>query len=298
MAIYPITFSIPECKIIKSNYKKDKLLSSLIPGDKSTYIYNTEEEYYQEYRRSYFALTTKKAGWDCLRHYEIIANGCIPYFKDIEKCPPNTLYLFPKELIIQGNKLYEKINSKSFDINQPELNDDFIEYHKLKNELILYTINHLRTKKMASYILDKMNLNTRNILFLSGETTPDYLRCLTLHGFKELYGSKCHDFPKISHLYKSSNSKHLYGNGISYTKLLDDYYHDDKLDSTIIEDIENKKYDIIIYGSYHRGMPFYDIVMNTYDSSKVILLCGEDSHSCNYSKWVNKGHTVFVRELE
>jgi hypothetical protein len=29
----------------------------------------------------------KKGGWDCLRHYEIIGNGCMPYFENIEKCP-------------------------------------------------------------------------------------------------------------------------------------------------------------------------------------------------------------------
>jgi len=297
MAIYPITFSIPECKIMKPNTKckKDKLLSSLIPGDKSTYIYKTEDEYYKEYRRSYFALTTKKAGWDCLRHYEIIANRCIPYFYNIDECPPNTLFFFPKELIIKGNSLYEKMKESNIELCSNEYLDD---YNKLINELMYYTSIHLTTKKMASYILSKTTTNINNILFLSGETSPDYLRCFTLHGFKELYQSKCHEFPKIPHLYNSCRyTNNLYGNGITYTKLLDDSYRNDNLDSTIIEDIENKKYDIIIYGSYHRGMPFYDIVMNSYDSSKVILLCGEDIHSCNYNKWVNKGHTLFIREL-
>jgi hypothetical protein len=47
-------------------------------------FYNTEEEYYNEYKKSYFAITTKKCGWDCMRHYEILANGCIPYFLNIE----------------------------------------------------------------------------------------------------------------------------------------------------------------------------------------------------------------------
>jgi len=114
MSIYPITFSIPSSKIIKHKPDKEKFLSSLIPGDFSTYIYNTEEDYYNEYRKSFFAITLKKAGWDCMRHYEIIANGCIPYFKDIEQCPPNTLYLFPKELILKGNTLFEKALKESF----------------------------------------------------------------------------------------------------------------------------------------------------------------------------------------
>jgi len=111
--IHPIVFSIPEEKICTCAPVKDKLLSSLIPGRRSTYIYMTEHDYYNEYKRSYFAMTTKKGGWDCMRHYEILANGCVPYFPDIEKCPPNTMALFPKELTIQGNSLYNKIKSYS-----------------------------------------------------------------------------------------------------------------------------------------------------------------------------------------
>lgn len=67
--LHPITFSIAEQKIVNIIPKKTKILSSLIPGDISTYIYNTEEEYYKEYQQSYFATTTKKSGWDCMRHY-------------------------------------------------------------------------------------------------------------------------------------------------------------------------------------------------------------------------------------
>ena len=48
--LFPITFSIPEEKISSNtdNIIKEKVLSSLIPGDTSTYIYNTEEKYYHE----------------------------------------------------------------------------------------------------------------------------------------------------------------------------------------------------------------------------------------------------------
>ncbi len=60
--------------------EKDQDFASLIPGVLSTYIYDTEEEYFKGYQRAFYAVTCKKAGWDCLRHYEILANGCIPYF--------------------------------------------------------------------------------------------------------------------------------------------------------------------------------------------------------------------------
>ena len=82
--------------------------------------------------------------------------------------------------------------------------------------------------------------------------------------------------------------------------LLDTELHDNEADNTIEKDIQNKKYDIVIYGSYHRGgMPLYDLIMQTYKPSEVILLCGEDVGCCNkdHIQWENKGHTVFVREL-
>ena len=48
-----------------------------------------------------------------MRHYEILANACIPYFPDIELCPKNTLALFPKNLILNGNDLYKKYSNKN-----------------------------------------------------------------------------------------------------------------------------------------------------------------------------------------
>ncbi len=295
--LFPINFSIPKEKIVNEIPNKTKLLSNLIPGDISTYIYNTEKDYYDEYKKSYFAITKKKAGWDCMRHYEIMANGCIPYFIDIENSPENTMKLLPKELFIESNKLYEKLKHKNIN----ELTEENkIECNNLIQKLLDYTKNKLTTIKISEYILNKTNHSeAKKILFLSGCIEPDYMRCLTLHGFKELIGSNCHDYPKITHLYKFNNSinNNLYGKGFTYSYLLDNNIHDIDMDKNIEELIKNKYYDIIIYGSYHRGMPYYDLVNNIYEAEKIILLCGEDIHICNYYKYLNKGHHIFVREL-
>jgi hypothetical protein len=299
--MFPINFSIPKEKICKTYNCKTKILSDLIPGNISTYIYDTEENYYNEYKKSYFAITKMKGGWDCMRHYEILANGCIPYFIDIEKCPKNTMTMLPKELIIEGNKLYNNRfkNKNTNDLNEEEIN----EYNILREKLLEHTKNYLTTDKMAEYILKTTNFESvKKILYLSGQIGPDYLRCVTLHGFKSLFGSDCHDYPKIPHIYKSNNInyKSLYGKGITYTNLLEPILHDDKLDTTIIEDIKKKYYDIIIYGSYTRGMPYYDLISNIYKSDEIILLCGEDSPICNYNnynEYINKGHFLFVREF-
>jgi len=296
--LFPITFSIPKEKICDISIQKTKILSNLIPGKVSTYIYNTEQEYYNEYQESYFAITTQKAGWDCLRHYEILANRCIPLFNNINECPINTLFLFPKKLLFEAINLYNnKFANKK--INELTI-EDINEYAILQNKFLEYTKNYLTTDKIAKYILQKTNHeNINKILYLSQDVGPDYLRCLTLHGFKSIFGSDCHDYPKIPHIYKSQNINYanLYGKGMTYTNLLEQYVHDSSLDTNVVNNIKNKYYDIVIYGSYHRGMPYYDLICSIYKPNEIILLCGEDLHDCNYHYFINKGHFVFVREM-
>jgi hypothetical protein len=245
----------------------------------------------------------KKSGWDCMRHYEILANGCMPFFIDIEQCPINAMYLLPKDLLIEANKLYQKFDKKDIsDLSESDIN----EYNLLLSKLLEYTREHLTTNKLAKYVLTNSNFeHVKKILYLSGNTDPDYLRCVTLHGFKEIFGAKCHDYPKIPHIYKSDNIDYssLYGKGVTYSNLLNSTTRDDKLDETIVQDIKCKYYDIIIYGSYHRGMPHYDLISKIYNPSEILLFCGEDSqiqegvlHCCNYQHFVNRGHNVFVRE--
>lgn len=295
--LIPVTFSIPEEKLVRKIPEKTKLISDLIPGKKETYIYNTEEAYKNEYKKSIFALTIRKAGWDCLRHYEIIANGCIPYFPGIEECPKNTMALYPKHLQYEANSLYRRLKDTSIETLS---DNDKQECYNLANKFLTYTQNTLTTGKMAEYILEKSGHgNATSCLFLSGETTGDYLRCLTLNGFKTVLGSKCHDYPKIEHIYKSNtiDFKKLYGKGYTYTNLLDQELHDSKLDDGIEDQIRAKQYDIIIYGSYHRGMPHYNLVTQYYNPEEIILLCGEDEHECDNKVFLDKGHWVFMREM-
>jgi hypothetical protein len=94
--LFPINFAIPMCKI-NFNTSKVKDQAFITPLDKSTYIYKNEKDYYNDYNQSRFGVTVKKAGWDCLRHYEILGNGCIPVFHNIDKCPDLTMKFFPKK---------------------------------------------------------------------------------------------------------------------------------------------------------------------------------------------------------
>jgi hypothetical protein len=279
--IFPIGFSIPEEKIVKQISQKEKLVSDLIPGKLSTYIYINETDYYKEYQISNFAHTMKKGGWDCLRHYEILANGCLPVFKDIENCPPQIMTFMPKHLLIEiKNKFYSGDNLK---------NDDLI------NQCLSWTRENLTTEKMALYLLKTATQKKIDkVLFLSRDTSPDYQRCLTLHGLKIVLGKNCYDYPRIPHLYKDfKGAERIYGKGITYSKLLEVNMHEEITNV----DILNKKYDLVIYGSAHRGMPFYDKLKEMYKPEDIILICGEDEHNCSIKDFSSKGHKIFIREL-
>ena len=97
--VYPTGFGIPSYQIAEINLDtKDQLYQRTAPnsclfqpdtdlGNRSGYKFNREEDYFQDLQRSWFGLTCKRGGWDCLRHYEIIANGAVLLFKDYNKKP-------------------------------------------------------------------------------------------------------------------------------------------------------------------------------------------------------------------
>ena len=82
---------------IDKNPFRGGILAPLIIGKLNTYIYDSEDSYYEMYKKSIFGLTYKKAGWECLRHYEILMNGCIPLFLDLKDCPNDCITTLPKK---------------------------------------------------------------------------------------------------------------------------------------------------------------------------------------------------------
>jgi len=135
----PIHFAIPECKITTNKLYKTQEYSSIIPGQ-GGYKFDIEQDYYNDYNRSYFGVTMKKAGWDCMRHYEILANNCIPYFIDLESCPKQILTNLPKELLLEARYLAENFEEQ--------------RYFNILYELFEYTKNNLTTKQLAQYVLN------------------------------------------------------------------------------------------------------------------------------------------------
>lgn len=140
--LLPITFAIPTDKLAQPNKNKIQEYATCIPGQPETYIFKDEKPYYEDYQKSFYGVTMKKAGWDCMRHYEILGNYCMPYFIGLEDCPKDTLANFPKELLLEAREL-----AYSFD-NQ--------RYFDILDEVFEHTKNNLTTKNLAKYIIDKL----------------------------------------------------------------------------------------------------------------------------------------------
>lgn len=287
---YPIGFSIPESKIVRTIPPKERDFATAVPGDPNTYIFKEEDEYNEDYQRSYFGVTRRKGGWDCLRHYEILANGCIPYFVDLDSCDPNTLYFFPKELIQEAMRLpgvsYLKIDHELFDIAQ---------YEEMLEKLLDYTRKHLTTKAMAQYLLETLNYSgCGKVLFLTGHSGVDYLQFLIGGGLKELLRGNLIDAARLDPIYTDYvivDRGYLYGRGINYTKVVEDCLTDRE---NIEERIKNREFELVIYSAVHRSLPFYDLVLQTYPAEKIAYLCGEDWHPCGYAHLKN----FFIREYD
>jgi hypothetical protein len=139
----PIIFCIPKECIVDHVPEKTKEYGTVIPGDTTTYIFDKEDEYHQDYQKSYYGVTTKKGGWDCLRHYEIIMNGCFPYFPNLESCPKNTMTLFPKNLVLENNRSLEK-------------NGLSINYKEETMRLLKYAKKYLTTEYTAKIIIENI----------------------------------------------------------------------------------------------------------------------------------------------
>ena len=141
----PLYFAIPEELIVPDVPNKLREYATIIPGDLSTYVYDNERDYYKGYQESYFGVTFKKGGWDCLRHYEIIMNGCIPYFPDLQNCPQHTMLSFPKRIILDCN----------YRLTVGELTEDESkDYIRL---LLGYAKKNLTTKQLFNYIVSDIN---------------------------------------------------------------------------------------------------------------------------------------------
>ena len=86
-----------------------------------------------------------------MRHIEIMAAGCVPYFVDLEKMPKSTMQFYPKDLLRRA-KILEGVTQngslldpKSFSVDTNRIN--FTEYYDVANQIL----EHSRQKQLQLF---------------------------------------------------------------------------------------------------------------------------------------------------
>jgi hypothetical protein len=280
--VIPFSFSIPDECVVASIPEKKHLLASLIPGDLTTYTFDKykENEYNDMYRKSRFAITKMKGGWDCLRHYEILMNGCIPLFENLNDCPKYTMISYPKELNDEAYQLY---------YNWCENEECIAKYNNLCLKFLEHTRKNCTTSAAAKYFLKniKNGDKVKNILLITGHHGANYNREMLWIGLKRYIKSingVAVEYDKMPFLYDDFDnfSKHKYYDSACFTfpKRLqkdDDYNMSEK---EIIDKINSNFWDLIIYGKVGPDefctFPYYDIVKTKYNKNQIAFVFGGD----------------------
>jgi hypothetical protein len=151
----PISFGIPKEKINDPIPDKVRLMALCDPRDRSTYVYSMENQadYYRQYGESYFGFTRRQGGWDCMRHYEIMAAGAVPYFENIENCPEGTLTFLPKDSLKTAKILHDNWTGSKADL---EGRADLEGYRTVSNRIRFALMNYLTTEALAKYVLERV----------------------------------------------------------------------------------------------------------------------------------------------
>jgi hypothetical protein len=174
-----------------------------VPGD--SYSFFDENEYLENYRNSYFALSHRKAGFDCMRHLEILFSGSIPYIPDLHTIPKYTMTHYPRNLFYFTNRMFEKGEKPSLFV-----------YAAIKK----WIEHNLSSLSVAKYMIAKIPKKVNQVFFFdeSLPNNPDYLSIMTLIGLKELLGKNCHVFFPVPYLYEGNSVDNLtlYGRGFGY----------------------------------------------------------------------------------
>lgn len=315
--IRPLSYSIPDECVVSGTSKKNNVFSYVVPGTNTNYMYDCsqrgEDEYNEQYKNALFANTQKKGGWDCLRHYEILANGCIPCFDNLINCPKDTMTTFPKTLVLEAQK--ELLPWK------PE---NTFKYNSYIQKIMQHVREQCTTSATAKYVLSiiqpKIASTIKNVLLIVCHNGVNYTRETFWIGMKrhiESMGGLAVEYPKIEYLYDSfpeGDKQHIHGRGFTYSRRLKEdglNYREDE----IVEKIKAKYWDVIVYGKvgpdeFAEGsiptMPLWKHVFKRYGKNEIVFLYGGDEcidlttenhykhhimHHCQY------GH-CFVRELK
>jgi hypothetical protein len=121
----PISFGIPEHLVSSEVPRKTKDFPAHVVdaevaqrvGAATSYAFADEDAYYADLRATRFGITTKRGGWDCMRHYELAASGCVLCFRNLSakpaSCAPHGLNASNTLEYANAGELLTRIDSLS-----------------------------------------------------------------------------------------------------------------------------------------------------------------------------------------
>lgn len=273
--IFSLPYAIPDECVVATVPAKNQTMSQVVPGDRSHYTFGAgeEEAYYQQYRSSRFALSPRKGGWDCLRHYEVLAAGCVPIMDGLEHAPKETMVSLPRGLILEGRALLPWQDTEEFRVC----------YDALVTRLLAHVRAQCTTSALASYFLSHFALPSEpKVLMINCHPGENYTRELLSIGLRRQLGADFVEVPRNDVLYQDADLSKYYGNGFTYGGRLEDL----PIDRTCIsERIAAHAWDLIIFGKNGRddgpegsvpNQPYFHDVVQHYRPHEVVFLFGGD----------------------
>jgi len=308
--LFPLSYSIPAEVIVP--YVPFKTTHTA----EHNYQFDDVAPYMENYRKAFFGHTSLKCGWDCMRHYEILSQGTITEFTNLEGLPAKTMTNFPKARVFYLNtKYYSLTFDEILKCSSSVVYDDL-------DSLLCYTRDNLTTESAARYVLRKSgHADAKRILYLSNaDKSGNYMVEMLAHGFSRITEGTADMWPDFEERYDNypvEPTKKLYGKGFNYTRFLPAAWRRAPTAELIQQRIKEKYYDVIVHCTSEQSdlqYPFLTGEGNAkeyYDLSDIVLICGNDcdnywspekqwyirdSHDCPIKCLADKA-PIFIREL-
>jgi len=266
--VWPISLSFPE-KAARTT-EKTQVISRVIPGE--AYAFESQVAYYLQYAQSNYAITHRKAGWDCFRHVEILAAGCIPLMIDAADIPQCSMVHYPKEAFIE---IVSRVEASGA-----------LPSEQLITAFANWFDRHLTAEAMANYTIQAASLaDVQRVLFVDQRLPlqPDYQSLLALIGLKQVLGDRCEVLHPVDYVYQDwrGDATKNYGRGFGYTRVLDPKLRTRhevgrETSSRVRRQLKEESFDLVVVGSLARNGPLAHKLLTLHPPNQTIWIHGED----------------------
>ena len=292
--VYPLGFSFPTTQVQPVPVTdRPHFLSTTYPG--TPHSFTTWEDYLHEYRSSFFALSTKKGGWDTFRHLEILFSGTIPLMPGLARSSRYALAHYPKRAL---SDLLDSLVTEGPATPDQHTRDFFFRWAE----------EHLTTRAMGSYVVDISEMSTERVVFLDRAlaSRTDYLSAFSFIGLTEVLGSSLVAAFEPSFLFDdfSGDTTRHYGKGFGYTKVIPSGLRSTdslSLDSSRAELLElASSASTIVVGNYDANRDEVGGLLDAgIDPSRIVCILGSDfpPDRSMLRDIKRSGMTFFVREF-